>query len=167
MLLVAQQVKKFSREQRDLSLVGIPTHSTWTALSKIRQPSPAAYTPSHYHINFSTRSNRVLQPVHNSSATYCSYIVLWFRSLSWASQQGYTSFISGQSKWDLWYTTWHWGRLLRVGYFLFPRLVSFRLSSIPTTQSSTSDATKPDFSTPSGRGQSAICIDRLTNMRYT
>ena len=52
MLLVAQQVMIFPREQCDLSFVGTPTHSTWTALPKIRQPSPAAYTTSHRQHQF-------------------------------------------------------------------------------------------------------------------
>jgi len=52
MLLVAQNVTKFRREHRDRSLVGIPTHSIRTALPKIRQPSPAAYKPSHCQHQF-------------------------------------------------------------------------------------------------------------------
>lgn len=47
MLLVALRVKEFPCEKRDRSLVGTPTHQIWTQLPKIRQTSPAAYTPRH------------------------------------------------------------------------------------------------------------------------
>jgi hypothetical protein len=123
-------------------------------------PSPTSISPLRQTASYK-------QTVNNSSATYCSYFVLWFRGVSSASQPGNPSCISGQSMWDLWFTTWPWDRFLRVGYFLFPLLVSFRLFFISTSQSCTSDATKPDLSTPSGRVHRVICINRLPNMRCT
>ena len=135
--------------------------------STVTCSTPAHTEPSLTSISPLGQTASYKQPVHNILATYCSYVVLWFWSVSSASQQGDPSCISGHSMCELWYTTWHCDRFLREGYFLSPLLISFRPCSIPTSQSCTGDATKLDFSTPSGRGQNSICINRLTDMRGT